>query len=1125
VGALESVARALKTLALPTPSSPWPRQLLVAVPPGHASPADLVERVAVAGHPTVFLEPNEDPLPLALLHVMHPLPHPHRFPPPRHHFAVRRPLQRLVQLISRLERHLVVMPGAGHAGPPVDILDVPQAQRPPRVVTHAVEGKQPPGVPQHRDEPPPGAHPRVRPLPLPERPAHVLPPAPAPAPAPGPSPGPGPGPGLHPPPGRGPGRPEGWPNLCEPESGRQLSRARRQAKLAAPLPLLAFPGYRFMCRQHQAKGGGLGQQKPGGRGGRGGGGRGGMAPAAGAGAAGARVRVVARVRPALRGELGEGEAPACTPEGGARVRVGTAPREADRTGGRRPGETRRETRREFELDACLGPEASQDDVFEACRVAELTEAALEGYAVTIFAFGQTGSGKTHTVVGPDFGRTQTVGGAAFPSSVRGCDGILQRGIAHAFDRAAMSSTSGFDYAFSVSLTEIYNEQVGDLQSTSGGALAVRHHPQKGFFVEGLQATPCFDLAGALATIYNGLNRRRVGSHNLNEASSRSHCLVSIHVHRKGGGQSRFGKITFADLAGSERLKSTGSNANKASHRETGSINKSLFVLGKVISALSKGGSSGRQGGNPAGGGPFVPYRDSKLTQLLIDSLGGRGRAAMLACCSPLGEHCEETLNTLHFAELALNVKSQPIVILDPQDQMILDLHATIKALRDDNRQLAEQLSAAMNGAPAPGSPQEMAAQQSHSLAAPLGALEVSTGGLVGEDQPKKAGLGKDTRERLVRSREKQRARAPGGAESAVKARKADRQILHPVTHHNNGEGASPYLQPSGPPRNVSRSLQKQQERPDSEGAASRRAASPKRRAEAHQVPPISAELPVEAPPTPDELSFPDLDALESAFRSKLAATLEGSGEPAMNPGNHVGGDSDVLPELEPEPEPEQAAIEWAKRNPWFGNDMDMTEFAYDVHDCLVDEEGIDPSSSKYYALLEGRVREEFPDRMPALPKEASPKKSFQRGWGRDYQRSEAEISIQGEMRKLSQSVKPPLPDFRRTLDSSKPHETVPTQAPLSPQRDPQPGNGSVVQKRSHNFSGRLSRQAPQDSVEWGSLTAEESGQTLRSDQDYMKQRQHIIEELRKAKEEAEIEKKKMLAMISNSLHRSGHRVF
>lgn len=114
---------------------------------------------------------------------------------------------------------------------------------------------------------------------------------------------------------------------------------------------------------------------------------------------------------------------------------------------------------------------------------------------------------------------------------------------------------------------------------------------------------------------------------------------------------------LVDLAGSERLKDTGNSA-KVAVRETGSINKSLFTLGQVLAALSVRGGCGITG--------HVPYRDSRLTQLLWDGLKGGGRALMLACLSPLKVHAEETLNTLHFASMALRIKSQPIIMMDPQ---------------------------------------------------------------------------------------------------------------------------------------------------------------------------------------------------------------------------------------------------------------------------------------------------------------------------------------------------------------------------------------------------------------------------------------------------------------------------
>jgi len=425
----------------------------------------------------------------------------------------------------------------------------------------------------------------------------------------------------------------------------------------------------------------------------------------------------------------------------------------------------------------------------------------------------------------------------------------------------------------------------------------------------------------------------------------------------------------------------------------------------------------------------------------------------------------------------------------------------------------------MTAPPAPGAPLRPASvNEVNPPAEARGGAEASPPAGSG-GKPRDGGLRKDTRERLVKSRERQRARATGNVDATSRANTcgtADRKNMSPAPHQATGEGVSPYLQPTVQARVMHKAQTRHQEQPGNSFAEPSAAISPRRKTEAPEAPHFTAD----SPAAHEETNFPDLDALEMAFRSKLASTLEAGGE-AAGQGLSEGSGGGDEPPPETEPEPEQAALEWAKRNPWFGNDMEMTEVAYDVHDCLVEEEGIDPSSSKYYTLLEERVREKFPDRMPPLPKRASPMKAL-RGWTRDYRRSEAELCIQGEMRKLSQSIKPPLPDFRRS-DTSKLPDTAPLQ-PLAHQKQSSPGSRFATQKRSLPYSTQF-RLGPQDSLGWSLPTGAAPKQSPHGGDDYMKKRQHIIEELRKAKEEAEIEKKKMLAMISNSLHRSGRRVF
>eukprot|EP00232_Nephroselmis_pyriformis_P019793 CAMPEP_0182887266 /NCGR_PEP_ID=MMETSP0034_2-20130328/20720_1 /TAXON_ID=156128 /ORGANISM="Nephroselmis pyriformis, Strain CCMP717" /LENGTH=441 /DNA_ID=CAMNT_0025020625 /DNA_START=24 /DNA_END=1345 /DNA_ORIENTATION=+ len=395
-----------------------------------------------------------------------------------------------------------------------------------------------------------------------------------------------------------------------------------------------------------------------------------------------RVQVVVRVRPRIGDELKEDAAITCNAEN-RRVQVVCPPRDLkDNT-----GLSQKPTARAFEFDACLGPESTQEEVYAACHLNSLVDAALDGYSVTVFAFGQTGAGKTHTVNGP----RSLVSKGKVTGDVQADDGIVQRALTHAFERVeGLKESEGREFHVYSTFSEIYNEQVSDLLQPPGPPLHVRHNPSRGFYVEGLETSDCGDAVDALKALRDGLVRRKLASHNLNATSTRSHCMYTLHVDSlpsKDGGDisssmKRYGRICFVDLAGSERLKET-ATVNAA---ETGNINKSLFALGKVISALSE---RGRRGGG--GAAAHIPFRESKLTQLLMDSLQGSGRALMLACCAPGMRHADETLNTLHFASLALHVQSKPVVILDPADQLVLDLKNTISQLRNENRSLASEL--------------------------------------------------------------------------------------------------------------------------------------------------------------------------------------------------------------------------------------------------------------------------------------------------------------------------------------------------------------------------------------------------------------------------------------------------
>ena len=338
------------------------------------------------------------------------------------------------------------------------------------------------------------------------------------------------------------------------------------------------------------------------------------------------------------------------------------------------------------FDAALAG-SSQPAVFETTQTIQLLQDALDGFSITIFAYGQTGSGKTYTMTGPD-----AVEGQATPAggSTPGPQGLIPRGVHTLFELIAGETEAGRlpgGCAVRASYLELYNEQFNDLLNPESTNLAMRQSPQSGAFVENLLQVECDGEDDAMMVFAEGTKNRKVGSHNLNKDSSRSHCMMTLYLDRRdatGPG----GKITFVDLAGSESLRESQSKGESA--KETGHINKSLFTLGNVISSLA---DSKKRGGH-------IPYRDSKLTRLLQESLGGHGRTLMLACCSPSSHYLEETTNTLNFASRAKNIANRPIAA-DTGVNMLQSMQQQIRALQEENMNLRSQLSSAPQ-APPPG---------------------------------------------------------------------------------------------------------------------------------------------------------------------------------------------------------------------------------------------------------------------------------------------------------------------------------------------------------------------------------------------------------------------------------------
>ena len=449
----------------------------------------------------------------------------------------------------------------------------------------------------------------------------------------------------------------------------------------------------------------------------------------------------------------------------------------------------------FGFQACLGPTVKQADVMPLCGIPSLLDAALAGFHVTILAYGQTGSGKTFTMSG----REEVLGGRGYAGG-HAEDGIVTRAEQYLYRKKRELGDSWC--SFSASYLEIYNEQVfdlnaGDAARGGGGGealsprekrpLPLRWDEHFGFHVPGLQVVPCPHYEDALAVLSQGMRSRHVASHELNQDSSRSHSMTTLHAWTAapgagGGGQGpgggpggvsggarRMGKVTFVDLAGSERLK----QSRTADGKETGSINRSLFALGKVIAALADNVGAG------GGAAAHIPYRDSALTKLLTDSLGGSSLALMIACCSSSLRHLEETLSTLNYATRAKNIQNRPAVKMDAQQQLVACLRQEIDMLRSGS--LLQAAAGHWCQQPAPllvpagGSghadvgplPPALAPPSRHVPAKPRGAAARARGGALGTPERWRGGGGRTPGARLAAEQQpRPTARAAGRVRGA-----------------------------------------------------------------------------------------------------------------------------------------------------------------------------------------------------------------------------------------------------------------------------------------------------------------------------------------------------------------------
>jgi kinesin family member 5 len=289
---------------------------------------------------------------------------------------------------------------------------------------------------------------------------------------------------------------------------------------------------------------------------------------------------------------------------------------------------------EFTFDRVFDTNASQVEVYNTAAK-PIIESVMEGFNGTVFAYGQTGSGKTFTMQGPDIEDLEM-------------QGIVPRMVRTVFNRIDNSSEN-IEFTVKVSMMEIYMEKIRDLLDPTKSNMQIKVDKNKGIYVADLTER----YIGSDLDVYDimriGNDNRKVASTTMNDQSSRSHSifLMTIHQTNLDDQTCKTGILYLVDLAGSEKVGKTGASGHTLD--EAKGINKSLSTLGKVINSLTDGKST------------HIPYRESKLTRILSESLGGNARTALIITCSPSVYNDMETISTLRFGTAARNIKNKPKV--------------------------------------------------------------------------------------------------------------------------------------------------------------------------------------------------------------------------------------------------------------------------------------------------------------------------------------------------------------------------------------------------------------------------------------------------------------------------------
>ena len=376
------------------------------------------------------------------------------------------------------------------------------------------------------------------------------------------------------------------------------------------------------------------------------------------------VKVVVRCRPLSQGEMSDGKKGIVNMD----TKLGQIAIKNPKLDDKEPPKT-------FTFDIVYNWNTEQITLYQE-TASPIVDSCLEGYNGTIFCYGQTGTGKTFTMEGASGDKTK---------------GIIPNAFDHVF--RAIETSEDKKFLVRASFLEIYNEEVRDLLAkNSTNKLELKENVDTGVYVKNLTSFVVKGVSEICNVLAVGKKNRTVGTTLMNRDSSRSHSIFTIVIEcsetvnaESGDSKIRVGKLNLVDLAGSERQSKTGATGERL--KEATKINLSLSALGNVISALVDGRSG------------HIPYRDSKLTRLLQDSLGGNTKTVMVANIGPADYNYDEIMSTLRYANRAKNIKNKPRINEDPKDAMLREFQTEIARLK---AQLQGAQGAA--GSPQPQSP-------------------------------------------------------------------------------------------------------------------------------------------------------------------------------------------------------------------------------------------------------------------------------------------------------------------------------------------------------------------------------------------------------------------------------------